>query len=104
MPAAAQGLVECHETGRGLAPRLDEPVFGFQLRALGVEYVQEVGRAAVVTQLRELCGTFAGLYGFAQQIEALPVPAVGNKRVLGFFQRAQNGLLVAGKRAVGAGA
>src|SRR5690606_33617716 len=52
-PAAGHRAVETDQRHRGAGFALDQPVLGLQLRALGIENLQEIGDAAVETEAGE---------------------------------------------------
>ncbi len=97
-------LVDRHH--RRVDPRLGlrDGVLRLELGALGVEQRQEVGDAFAVAGARDpgRASALAGLVGELDQTRLLR--PIADERVLGFLERAQDGLVVLGQRLLRAGA
>ena len=97
---AAERLVHREQRRRGLCFALGKPVFGFEHRALRIEYGEEVRYAAV-----ESCASEASRFRRCDcaRFEVLLFDArfcvIGETRI-GFFERPQHGLFIARERAV----
>src|SRR5690242_4772518 len=95
--------VEADHRGEHVGLGQGGTVFGLELGPLGVEQRQEVGDALAVADAgdRRGAGALADLVG--QGDEALLLLPVGDERVLGLFERQQDGLVVLGQRLAGRG-
>jgi dipeptidyl aminopeptidase/acylaminoacyl peptidase len=96
-PAARHRPVEPDQRHGGAGFALHETILGLELRALGVQHLQEVGHAAIEAQTRQASGFTPGR-GRGLKMLTLPLQSgVAHQRILGLLERPQHRLLVAGE-------
>src|SRR5215469_13576197 len=101
LPASAEGLVDRDQARGRVGARLREAVLIRQLRALGVEHVEEIHQAALVASACNVGGRLAGGRRRGSITQAVARTGVGDERILGLLQRPEYGLLVGCERRIG---
>src|SRR5215472_8436723 len=97
LPAAAEGFVDGDQVGDDGGVALGEIVFGGELLTLSVEHAEKVGEAAGVDFVGERSRLATGLDLGEQALAAVLFMAVSGERVLGFFERAKDRVLIGGE-------
>src|SRR5438093_726531 len=102
LPRAAECLVDRDDRHAHVGLALREELLRLEESALRVEHLEEVRGAVLVAQARELRGLAARALGLGERALAFERLAVADERVLGLFEREQDGVLVLRERGVGA--